>query len=281
VQTIAYLEGEGELPIEPNLTCKFFQFKEDKKNRPKAYFRVMNSRFNGQFRLKTAAHSSTIRRTLLIAGILLTVATGARGNGFGDLSPYFSFIYGDGDMPGGVPNSAGQTTSPGGESVDLYGQAGPITGADFGFGFVLYWNGGFDGPIGPGDNFSAALDFDVAATGGTVSWDFFADIFSGAGDEDARIQTGSTPVPASGQVDGVLLESTPFTQQGTTGYFEGYLHLDWSGYSPDDTLTVTIPQGSSIDLTYNAVPDRGAWWMDAGVLTLTALAGLRQRQVRV
>jgi len=111
--------------------------------------------------------------------------------------------------------------------------------------------------MNPGDNFSANLNFGVNVTGGTVQWSFYADLWSNEGFEDARILTDLTPMPASGQISGLQLESSSFTQPGETGVFEGYLHLDWSGFSPTDTLSLDIPQ-NSIDITYQPVPEPGA-----------------------
>ncbi len=190
--------------------------------------------------------------------------------GFGDLAPYFSFDYGDGGgIPADVNNVTGQQTSPDGQTVKLSGNFGPIEGARFGNGFVLYWQGGFQGPMNPGDNFAANLNFGVNVTGGTVQWSFYSDLWSNEGFEDARILTNLTPMPPSGQISGLQLESSSFTQPGETGIFEGYLNLDWTGFSPTDTLSLTIPQ-NSIDFTYRAVPEPGALQ-----LTLLAFAVLQ------
>ena len=175
---------------------------------------------------------------------------------FGDVGPYFSFVYGDGGLPGDIANVAGQQISADGNTLQLYGDCGPITGAEFGFGFVLDWDGSFQGPISPGDTFTVGLDFNVQVTGGTVSWDLYADLWSNEGYEDAQIVTDPTPVPQSGLVSGAQFASSAFNNPGQTGIYSGYLHLDWSGYSPTDTLTVSIPQGS-IDTTYVPVPEPG------------------------
>ena len=68
------------------------------------------------------------------------------------------------------------------------------------------------------------------------------------------INTGLMPVPLSGQVVGAHVESPPFTEPGQTGSFSGYLHINWTGYSPTDTFSINIPQ-NSIDVTYLAVPE--------------------------
>jgi hypothetical protein len=96
--------------------------------------------------------------------------------GFGDLGPYFSYTYGDGGLPSNLYSIAGQTTSVDGQSVTLFGNAGPIDGADFANGFVLYWTGSFDGPINPGDNYAVNLNFDVTVTGGNLSWSFYSEL---------------------------------------------------------------------------------------------------------
>ena len=187
-----------------------------------------------------------------LAGALVGVWTAhGQGAGFGDLAPYFSFEYGDG---GGIPadvNVTGQQTSPDGQTATVFGDLGPIDGASFGNGFVLYWNGGFQGPINPGDNFATDLNFDVTVTGGTLQWSVYADLWSNEGFEDARILTNPMPMPLSGQVSGVQLESSSFTQPGDTGIFQGYLYIDWTGFSPTDTLSISIPQ---IEVTYVPEP---------------------------
>ncbi len=189
--------------------------------------------------------------------LLIAHSSPAQNPGFGDLGGYWSFSYGDGSAPPGIPNSTGQQTSPDGQQVKLYGSLGPISGADWASGFVVYWNGGYSGPINPADKFVSDLTFNVQVTGGNVSWDYYADLFSTGGYEDARIATDSTPMPASGEINGAHFESNPFTTSGTDGYFESYVHLDWTGYSPTDTLTISIPQ-NSVDVTYVPAPEPGS-----------------------
>jgi hypothetical protein len=202
---------------------------------------------------------------LAVAGFAVGLPA-ARADGFGDLGPYFSFEYGDGGgIPADVNNTTGQQTSPDGLSVKLYGDLGPIDGARFGNGFVLYWQGGFQGTINPGDSLVADLTFSAHATGGTLAWNFYTSLWSNEGFEQAQIMTDPAPMPPSGDVTGALLDSSAFTQPGQTGIFQGYLHLDWSGFSPTDTLTVSIPQ-NSIDITLTPAPEPGVL-----PLTLTAL----------
>jgi hypothetical protein len=194
-----------------------------------------------------------------------------RGATFGDLGPYFSFTYGDGGgIPADVYNVTGQQTSPDGQSVKLFGDLGPIDGARFASGFVLDWSGAFQGPINPGDRFLADLNFDVHATGGTLSWSFYANLWSNEGFEQARILTDLAAIPASGQVNGVHLESSLFTQQGETGRFEGYLHIDWAGFSPTDTFSISIPQ-NSIDITYVPEPSSCGFALLAFALSFSRL----------
>jgi len=86
------------------------------------------------------------RRFITIIGLagVLAVVWSAHGQnaGFGDLAPYFSFDYGDGGgIPADVNNVISQQTSPDGQTVQLSGNFGPIDGARFGGGFVLYWQG--------------------------------------------------------------------------------------------------------------------------------------------
>lgn len=201
----------------------------------------------------------------------------ARALTVGDLGPYFSFSYGDGGgIPDDVTNVAGQQIIP--DGVKLYGTLGPIDGARFRSNFVLYWSGPIEGVINPGDKYFADVTFDAQATGGALAWNFFSEMWSNEGFEAGRIFTDLVPVPESGQVVGAHLESSPFTQPGGTGYFQGYLHLDWTGYSPTDTLTVTIPQ-DSIDLTYAAVPEPSAMFL--AVTAYSISAGLRRRRRRV
>ena len=93
------------------------------------------------------------------------------------------------------------------------------------------------------------------------------------GFEQAQVLTGLTPVPASGQVSGVHFESSPFTQPGDTGIFQGYLHIDWAGFNPTDTFSISIPQ-DSIDITY--IPEPNSCSLALIALALS-LGNLRRR----
>jgi hypothetical protein len=192
-----------------------------------------------------------MKKIIAVIGMLLLVSLPlADAASFGSVSPYFSFTYGDGGgIPADVNNVAGQQISYNGRALKLFGDLGPIDGARFRSGFVFYWHGGFQGPINPGDEFVADLSFGATATGGSLAWNFYANLWSNEGFEQARILTSLAPVPLSGQVHGVHLESSFFTQQGMTGQFDGYLHLEWTGFSPTDTFSISIPQ-NSIDVTY-------------------------------
>jgi hypothetical protein len=190
---------------------------------------------------------------IIVFGMLSDSLPTAHGVTFGDPAPYFSFTFGDGTgMPADVPNVTGHQTNA--NLVKLYGDFGPIDGARFESGFVLYWNGTFDGPISPGDTLLADLTFDVMATGGSLEWGFYSNLWSNEGFEQARILTGLMPVPASGHAVDAHYESSPFTEYGDTGIFSGYLHVNWTGYSPTDTFSISVPQ-DSIDITY--VPEPG------------------------
>jgi hypothetical protein len=172
---------------------------------------------------------------------------------FDDLGPYFSFTWGDGGgIPSDVNNVTSQQTSADGQNVTLSGSLGPIDGARFADGFVLYWAGGFQGTINPGDQFTADLNFDVTATGGSLAWNYYSDLWSNEGFESARILTDTMPVPLSGQVNNVQLVSSAFTQPGQTGQLEGYLYIDWSGFGPTDTFSIGV---NSIDVSYLGVPE--------------------------
>src|SRR5438477_10907951 len=104
---------------------------------------------------------------LPLLAVLLGFFTPAKALEFGDMQPYFSFIYGDAPPLGGTP---GQQSSP--NALKLYGDVGPIAGSDWNWGFVLYFHGLVDGPINVGDNYTADLTFDITTTGGSVSWNF-------------------------------------------------------------------------------------------------------------
>ncbi len=216
-----------------------------------------------------------MKNTIPIICILINLPIwlpAARGATFGELNPYFSFTYGDGGgIPPDVYNVTGQQTSPDGQSVKLFGDLGPIDGARFASGFVIYWSGGFQGPINPGDKFLADLNFDVNATGGTLSWSFYANLWSNEGFEQARILTDLMAMPPSGQVNGVHFESSPFTQQGDTGWFEGYLHIDWAGFTPTDTFSISIPQ-NSIDISFVPEPSSCGLALVGFALSLTRLS---------
>lgn len=199
---------------------------------------------------------------LVIAGFLLCRPVTCYA-GFGDLGPYFSYSYGDGGLPSNLYSTAGQTTSPDGQSVTLYGNAGPINGADFADGFCLYWTGNFGGPINPGDNYTVNLNFDVSVTGGNLSWSYYSELWSNEGYEGSTISPSLAPMPASGQMSDVQLESPAFTQVGQTGQFQGYLNVEWSGYSPTDIFSINV---NSINVTYEPAPEP-----DSSLLIITAL----------
>lgn len=217
-----------------------------------------------------------MNRLLLVAtslGMILTLMATAYGDGFTDLGGRFDFVYGDGGGPGNVPNSTGQETSADGQMVKLFGDFGPITGADWQFGFVIYWNGSYIGPINPGDHFVADVDFDVHATGGTLQWSFYARMSS---DDFAQISPVFMPVPESGHVSGVEFVSPEFSSPGNGANYESYLHIEWTGYSPTDTLTFSIPH-NSVDVTFVPVPEPATAvlaLMGAGLV----LTGLRRRR---
>ncbi len=219
-------------------------------------------------------------KKIILFIILAAFAAGlsaARAVGFDDFGPYFSFEYGDGGgIPADVANTTGQQTSPDGMSVKLYGNLGPIDGARFGNGFVLDWQGGFEGTINPGDSLTANLTFSAHATGGALAWSFYTSLWSNEGFEQAKILTDLTPMPPSGDVIGAQFGSSAFTQPGETGNLEGYLHFDWTGFSPTDTLTVSIPQ-NSIDITLTPAPEPGTL---ALALTAAVLVGFRLKKNR-
>ena len=189
--------------------------------------------------------------TILVTGFFIAQPASCYA-GFSDLGPYFSYTYGDGGLPSNLYSTAGQTTSADGQSVTLFGNAGPIDGTDFASGFVLDWQGNFDGPINPGDNYAVNLNFDVSVTGGTLSWSFYSELWSNEGFEGSTIYPNLASLPASGQISNVQMESPSFTQEGQTGQFEGYLNIQWDGYSPTDTLSIDV---NSINITYQPVPE--------------------------
>ena len=187
--------------------------------------------------------------SLLLAVLILSSLSSCAVE-FGDLAPYFSFIYGDAPPLGGTP---AQQSLP--DSVKLYGDIGPISGSNWGFGFILYWHGPVTGQINPGDHYTADLTFDVHVTGGSASWDFYSDFYAA---EQALIpDTPPAAVPPSGHVGGEHFVSETFSTPNDGAYVEGFLHIDWTGYSPADTLTLSIPQ-NWIDLTYQPVPEPSA-----------------------
>lgn len=190
---------------------------------------------------------------IVSAGFLIALPFSSKA-GFDDLGPYFSFTWGDGGVPPSVYNVASQQTSPDGQNVTLSGALGPIDGASFADGFVLYWNGGFEGPINPGDQFTTDVNFNVSVTGGTLEWSFESDLWSNEGYEDAIVSPNLAPMPLSGQVSDASFDSSQFTQPGQTGQFEGYLNIAWSNYSPTDTFSINV---NSIDVTYEPVPEPG------------------------
>jgi PEP-CTERM motif-containing protein len=216
-----------------------------------------------------------MNRLFIFLLVTICLYPAAAQAGFTDLGPYFSFTYGDGSPPDGVPNSVGQQTSPDGQTTHLYGNFGPIDGAHWQFGFVLYWNGGYggyEGPITAGDYFTNDVDFNVQATGGTVQWSFYARMFSQSGYDSASVYTDLMPVPESGHVT-AHFQSSPFDVSSVDSYYEGYLHIEWNDYSPTDTLSLDIPAGSTIDTIY--VPEPSA--LALMLFSLASFAGVAQR----
>jgi len=197
---------------------------------------------------------------------------------FGDIDTFFMFGDESG-MPLGITDVTGHATSPDGQSVRLFGNVGPITGVEFRPGFEYDWvSGSFQGPINPGDYFVADLSFDPEMTGGSLSWSFYAFVWSNEGFEAAQISTSETSLSDSGPVSGIHLVSSSFTQHGDTGSFEGYLRFEWSGYGPEDTFSLTIPQ-NSIDITYVSVPEPSTAMLVALGSTLGLLIYARGRKV--
>lgn len=192
-------------------------------------------------------------RLTLFAIALFLISPRAVAAGFGDLGGYFSFHLGDGGLPDGIDSTIGtQQTSADGLAVKLSGSCGPITGAQFEPGFVLYWGGSFEGPIRPGDFFTADIDLSVNVTGGDLGWSFYADLFSPEESDRARILTSVAPM-SGGALTNIHLQSTPFTTEGDGGSYESYIHIDWTNYSPTDTFSITIPS-HSVDITYVPEP---------------------------
>ena len=183
-------------------------------------------------------------RLAVFLTLSIGLTTQLRAAGFDGVGSYFSFHLGDGGLPDGIASSVGDTISPDGNTVKFFGQCGPITGAQFDYNFVLFMVGSYTGPINAGDTFSADLDFTVNVTGGDLAWNFFGDMNGGA----ARILTPLAPLPAGGQLSGAHLVSSPFADATDGAYLESYLHIDWTNYSPTDTLSITIPE-HSIDVS--------------------------------
>ncbi len=193
------------------------------------------------------ARQMSLLKITILAGLIVGLQT-ARALQFDDQSPYFSFVWGDGGLPANIYSVAGDQISPDGQTVTMSGNCGPIDGADFQQGFVLDWGGNLEGTIGPGEQFVADLNFSVQATGGTLAWNFLAEI---AG--EGMIDTSMTPIALNGQVNGAQFEfETPSYAQPYWNGFGGYLQVDWAGYSPTDTLSINV---SSIEITSVPEPD--------------------------
>jgi hypothetical protein len=219
---------------------------------------------------------SSYRHVLAAAVALFALASTARA-GFTDLGGYFGFHLGDlGDGPGipaDVPQSTGQITSPDGKSVKLFGNFGPIQGANWDINFVILWQGGYDSPLAVGDTYFADLDFSTNVTGGQVSWHYFSSMQNLDVGDDSRINTPFNPVPADGNVSGVHLVSDPFAADSPDGgLYTAYLQLDWENYAPTDTLTFNIPQ-NSVDVTVGPVPEP----VSVGILCISAGSLLLRR----
>lgn len=172
--------------------------------------------------------------------------------GFGELNPRFDFVFGDsGGMPDDVVDTTGQQTSPDGKSVKLFGTMGPLDGARFRNGFVFYFDGVLEGPLNIANSFLVDMDFSAQVTGGEMTWRFYSVLWTG---EWVRASTDMMALP-SGIMQSLHLESTPLNSAVASGQFSGFLHVDWTGFSPTDTFTITIPE-NSIDFT--VVPEPSA-----------------------
>jgi len=216
-----------------------------------------------------------MKKTILIIASVAALAFQSAANAFtfGDMGPRFDFSFGDGGgMPEDVPTSTGQQALPNG--VKLWGSTGPIDGARFRNNFVFYWSGYIEGPINPGDNYFADITFDAHATGGSLAWRYFSDLFCNENTQHEYVDTGLLPVPPSGQVVGAHVESSPFSEPGQTGYFSGFLHINWTGYSPIDTFSINIPQ-NSIDVTFVSTPEPSTCLL--AILAGSFLSALRRR----
>jgi hypothetical protein len=192
--------------------------------------------------------------------------------GFGDMNPRFDFVFGDGPgMPSDVLNVTGQQASLSAPALKLFGSMGPLDGARFQDSFVFYFSGPYEGILAPGDTVAADLDFTVNVTAGQASWQFYNAMY-GADPAAEWVQAGTSlaPVPVSGHVSGVHIETPAFVASGVNGYYQGYLNIQWTGYAATDTLTLTIPQ-NSIDTVVSTPEPFGAPF---------ALAALRLRRAR-
>jgi len=196
----------------------------------------------------------------------------AQAAGFGELNSYFGFTYGDSYVPEDVHNVRGQQTSPDGTTVKLFGEFGPIDGARFRDGFVSCWYGEYEGPIRAGDQIAVSIDFSVDVTGGTLAWSYYAAMFPGYS-FDLDMYTGLQPLPPSGQINDFQIQSRPISRAAYSALFECYLHIEWTGYGPTDTLTLTIPH-DSVDVTYVPQPT-------SALLTIAAIALSRVQRGRV
>lgn len=194
--------------------------------------------------------------------LVLLVAHVPAAAGYTYGQPWYSYMMfgNEAPLPEDVPATFNAQLGPDSQSVKMFGGIGPIDGARFNpFGLAFGGGGDFVGPITPGDKLALDLNFDVNLTGGNATWAVYASLWSNEGFEEARILTRDTPVPvpASGQVRGVHLESNAFENAGDTGQYELSLEIHWTNFAPTDTLTLTIPD-HSLDLTAATVPEPSA-----------------------
>jgi len=146
-------------------------------------------------------------------------------------APYFSFEYGDG---GGIPADVNSPVSKLPRTVKLLRYSATLADwmCEFRQRIRPLLERGFQGPINPGDNLpltSISMSLLPAVPYSGVFTPIYGQTKVLKMPESSRTQCYCRSL---GKSVASNWESSSFTQPGDTGIFQGYLYIDWTGFSP-------------------------------------------------
>lgn len=187
------------------------------------------------------------------------------------------------------PQNVNGVVSVAGNSVKLFGHAGPGSGTIWNpafpaFNLPLLFQAAGDNLAPPqdGDFLHLAYDVDIHFTGGNVEWLIQASQrvnYVGPGVTSIQANaSGLLATPGAFDIQGSAA-STPLDLQGNTADTTGNswhtgLWVWWTDFAPSDTITISIPS-NSIDLFYNVPEPSGALM---GVVGIAISGSLRTRR---